>query len=92
VTSPANITQAPVYFIALCAATQDCLPAADDHLWLFDDRQESVYQHYHSEIRRHIAAGGIIARLEAEIEELKNQSAPAAAPRQPWWRRVLGKS
>lgn len=92
VASPGGITQAPVYFIALCAANEDSLPAVDGRLWLFDDREESVYRHYHSEIRRHIAAGGIIARLEAEIEELKNQSAPAAAPRQPWWRRVLGKS
>jgi SAM-dependent methyltransferase len=92
VASPGTITQAPVYFIALCAADQDSLPAVDDHLWLFDDQQESVYQHYHSEIRRHIAAGGIIARLEAEIETLKNQSTPAVASRKPWWRRILGKS
>ncbi len=53
---------------------------------------ESVYQHYHSEIRRHIAAGGIIARLEKEIAELKQQPDQPAPPRSTWWRRLLGKA
>jgi SAM-dependent methyltransferase len=91
VNSPTHITQPPMYFIALCAADAASLPDLEGQLWLFDDFEESVYQHYNDEIRRHIAAGGIIARLEKEIEELKSQSAPEATPRKSWWRRLLDK-
>jgi SAM-dependent methyltransferase len=89
VSSPAGFTQPPMYFIALCAAESASLPAVDGQLWLFDDLDESVYQHYHSEIKRHIAAGHIIAGLQKEIEDLKNQ---AAGPKGSWWRRFLGKT
>ncbi len=89
VNSPAGFTQPPMYFIALCAAEPNNLPDVDGQLWLFDDLEESVYQHYHSEIKRHMAAGGIIADLQKEIEELKSQ---AAGPRGSWWRRFLGKT
>ena len=90
--TPPGVTQAPMYYIALCAATQNCLPKIDGQLWLFDDRDESVYQHYHSEIRRHIAAGGIIAGLQKEIEDLKAQRDHPVATPLPWWRRLMGKS
>jgi len=88
--SPGNITQPPMYFIALCGADQSCLPDVDGHLWLFDDHEESVYQHYQTEIKRHIAAGGIIAGLEKDIDELKNRSDLSKAVRRSWWRRFLG--
>ena len=91
-TSPGSFTQAPMYYIALCAADDASLPELDDSLWLFDDHNESVYRHYHGEIRRHIAAGGIIAGLEKEIAELKARLEPPPAQRHPWWRRFLGKS
>ena len=90
--SPTSITQAPMYFIALCAASQENLPDMDGQLCLFDDRNESVYQHYHGEIKRNMAAGGIIAALEKEIEDLKNQSDQVAPNRNSWWRRLMGKS
>ena len=90
--SPDSITQAPMYYLALCAADSANLPEVDRSMWLFDDSEESVYQHYHSEIRRHIAAGGIIAALEKEIAELKNQANQPVAPRLNWWRRLLGKT
>ncbi len=35
--SPADITQPPMYFIALCAADTASLPDVDGSLWLFDD-------------------------------------------------------
>jgi hypothetical protein len=89
VNSPSGFTQPPMYFIALCAAEPASLPDVTGQLWLFDDLDESVYQHYHSEIKRHIAAGHIIAGLQKEIEDLKNQ---AARPKGSWWQRFLGKT
>ena len=83
---PASITQPPVYFIALCAAEQTSLPDVDGQLWLFDDREESVYQHYYGEIRRNMAAGGIIAGLEKKLEVLTSQTGQAVTHRNPWWR------
>jgi SAM-dependent methyltransferase len=90
--APAGITQAPMYFIALCAAEPADLPDVDGRLWLFDDHEESVYQHYHHEIRRHIAAGGIIARLEEELAALRDRAESPVPQKLPWWRRLLGKS
>jgi SAM-dependent methyltransferase len=90
--SPDNITQPPMYFIALCAADSAYLPDVDRRMWLFDDLEESVYQHYHSEIRRHIAAGGIIAGLEKEIAELKKQQEQPLPANVSWWRRLFGKT
>ena len=90
--SPKSITQPPMYFIALCAADNSNLPNGDGCLWLFDDQEETVYRHYHSEIKRHIAAGGIIAGLEEEIAELKSRSDQPIPSRSTWWQRLLGKS
>jgi SAM-dependent methyltransferase len=95
--TPDSITQAPMYYIALCANDEASLPNVDGHLWLFDDHEQSVYQHYQSEIKRHIAAGGIIADLQKEIADLKNRSdspavSPPAVSQQSWWQRFLGKS
>jgi ubiquinone/menaquinone biosynthesis C-methylase UbiE len=90
--SPESITQAPMYFIAVCAADEASMPDVNGRLWLFDDREEAVYQHYHSEIKRHIAAGGIIAGLEKEIGELRKRTDQPAPQRNSWWRRLLGKT
>jgi SAM-dependent methyltransferase len=92
VQSPPGITQAPMYYIALCAAEQAYLPETEGKLWLFDDTDESVYQHYHGEIKRNMAAGGIIADLQKKIAKLEklNQEIPTA--RASWWQRLLGKS
>jgi len=97
VNTPASFTQPPMYFITLCASDKAMLPDVDGKLWLFDDREESVYQHYHGEIKRNMAAGGIIAGLEKDIEALKKQlgqkqSGQALAPRPSWWQRLLGKT
>jgi len=91
VTLPPGITQPAMYFIALCAAEETSLPESDGQLWLFDDHEESVYQHYHGEIKRNMAAGGIIAGLEKKIEALKSQ-ANQSAPRASWWQRLFGKN
>lgn len=86
---PETITQPPMYYIALCANDFAALPDVEGCLWLFDDLEESVYQHYHSEVRRHIAAGGIIARLQEENRILKDQARPERAS---WWQRFLRKT
>jgi len=58
----------PLYFIAVCSRRPlQGLP----QLALFGDRAESVYQHYNHEVRKNIAAGGRIAELEAQVDELR---------------------
>ena len=89
INTPGSFTQPPMYFIALCAADTASLPDVQGQLWLFDDRDESVYQHYHAEIRHHMTVGAIIAKLQKEIEELKTQSGQKAPPRKSWWQRFL---
>lgn len=64
---------APLYFIAVAAATGVDLPASAD-LSLFDDRAESVYRHYNDEVRKHIRAGHLLAERDAEIERLRQLS------------------
>lgn len=88
--SPDRITQSPVYFIALCGGDEACLPETSGQMWLFDDHEESVYRHYYEEIRRHIAAGGIIAELEEKIADLTGQLERAGSSQPSWWRRLLG--
>jgi len=78
----------PVYFIALCAGRADCLPDLKQDLWLFDDSGQSVYRHYLGEIRKNMAAGGIIAERDREIEDLKRQVGDALDSL-PWYRRLF---
>lgn len=80
--------QSPMYYLALCAADESFLPDSKGRLWLFDDKEETVYQHYHGEIRRNMSAGGRIAELEKEIREL-SQKLPKQNP--TWWQRLFGK-
>jgi len=78
-----------MYYLALCAASDAHLPAPDADLWLFDDAEESVYRHYHGEIRRNMAAGGLLQERDREIERLRAEL-EAARARRPWWRRWFG--
>ena len=79
-----------VYLLALCAAEEACLPAVDAGLSLFDDESESVYDHYHHEIRKNMTAGGLLQERDREISELKTELANRTSARRPWWRRLLG--
>jgi SAM-dependent methyltransferase len=81
----------PVYFIAICAAAEECLPAVGEGLSLFDDAGESVYEHYYHEIRKNMAAGTLLADKERELAELRAavQKTRAGAS---WWSRLLGRS
>jgi SAM-dependent methyltransferase len=79
----------PVYLIALCAADAESLPSMDIGLSLFDDTEESVYEHYYHEIRRNMATGGLLQEKDREIAELKRALEKATTPL-PWWRRLRG--
>lgn len=93
-----TITQPAMYFIALCADAVEDLPPSTGQLWLFDDFEESVYRHYHGEIKHNIAAGGVIVDLEKQIGELKQQlnqqiDQPLVQHEsRSWWQRLFGKS
>lgn len=81
----------PVYFLALCAANDDCLPETGEGLSLFDDSGESVYAHYYHEIRKNMAAGKLLEEKERELLEFKSalqQSQSGSS----WWSRLLGRS
>ena len=69
----------PQYFLALAADQPEHLPGGLG-LNLFSDQEESVYAHYHQEIRHHIQVGEQLAHKDAEIERLKTRRAP-------WWKR-----
>jgi SAM-dependent methyltransferase len=79
----------PVYYLAICAAGESCLPPAGPGLRLYDDAEESVYAHYYHEIRKNMAAGGLLAEKDRQLEELKTDLV-RAAERRPWWRRLFG--
>ncbi|MDR3389254.1 MAG: class I SAM-dependent methyltransferase [Rudaea sp.] len=81
----------PLYFIAVCSKRSLSLDMPG--IALFGDREESVYQHYNGEVRKNMAAGARLARLEAEVAGLRSQlETGVAAPvahRKSWWRRLL---
>ena len=89
--------QDPVYFIALCAASEAALPEGGAGLSLFDDAGESVYGHYYHEIRKNMAAGAVLAERERELAalraelEARERSGRGSPPARRWWRRLLGK-
>jgi SAM-dependent methyltransferase len=76
----------PVYLIAVCANDESSLPRYETGLNLFDDAGQSVYEHYNDEIRKHIAAGELLAAQEAELEALRAELEKAQAG-QGWWSR-----
>ena len=82
---------APMYYIVLCAHTENALPEPGPGLWLFDDHGETVYRHYQGEIKRNMAAGAIIADREQEIQALKRQLKAASGQTVSWLMRLLGR-
>src|SRR5690625_228641 len=75
----------PLYFIVAAAAREELLPEMPG-LSLYGDREESVYEHYNEEIRRHIQAGHLLAERDAEIARLRRQL------QKPWWQRLFRRS
>ncbi len=79
----------PLYFIAVCSRKP--LPEGLADLALFGDREESVYSHYNSEVRRNMTAGARIAELEGEVATLRaaaQRTSTTASP-MPWWKRLF---
>jgi len=89
---PATVHREAMYLIAVCAASASMMPETDAELWLFDDEEESVYTHYHGEIRRNMAAGGIIKERDEEIAGLRAALEEARRPRSLWQRLFGGKA
>ena len=85
-------TQDAMYFIVLCAGNEANLPGLQNGSWLFDDEAESVYAHYHHEIRKNMSAGAVLQSMEAELQRLRTQlqESSATTPQStPWWRRLF---
>ena len=62
-------------------------------LWLFADADESVYAHYYHEIRKNMAAGGVLEGYQEQILALKTQlEALEGKSKQGWLDRILGRS
>jgi chloramphenicol O-acetyltransferase len=79
---------APVYFVVLCADREELLPEIDGRMWLFHDEEESVYRHYYHEIRKNMAAGELLLKKDAEIEQLKQRlDEPGRSGWRHWFRR-----
>jgi hypothetical protein len=81
-----RLVHAPMYFIALCAGSEELLPAAAAGVWLFDDADDTVYRHYQHEIRKNMQAGGVLARHQARIKELEQELTRRPTP---WWQRWI---
>jgi SAM-dependent methyltransferase len=84
-----------MYYIAICAANAASLPAPGRGLWLFDDAEESVYEHYHHEIRKNMSAGELHASMERQLADLKAAAGDSSSgPRRPgrWWQRLFRSS
>ena len=82
----------PMYYIAICAASEACLPELRRGLWLFDDAEESVYEHYHHEIRKNMSTCELLASLERQLEELRasmEDSSPVSRRSGRWWQRLF---
>lgn len=83
-----RVSHNPMYFIALCAANRECLPSVSGTLNLFDDHEESVYGHYHHEIRKNMSAGQILADRDEELESVKKE---LSSRQRPWWQQLFGR-
>jgi len=64
----------PLYYIAFCAKHDRALPHLDGRVDLFGDAEESVYAHYNHEIRKNMAAGGVIADLERRLAAFERRT------------------
>lgn len=83
-------SQEAMYYIVLCAASEGALPPVKSGSWFFDDEEESVYAHYHHEIRKNMEAGAVLESMQTELEQIRaqlKQQTAAAPPASRWWHR-----
>lgn len=84
-----------MYYIAICAADEASLPEPGRGLWLFDDAEESVYAHYHHEIRKNMSAGELLASMERQLQDIKAATGDSSSGAQRsgrWWQRLFRSS
>lgn len=80
-----------MYLLAVCARDKQAIPELARAIWLFDDQQESVYQHYQHEIRKNMQAGAILADRDEQLLQLKQELADSRSkqePQQSWLERL----
>jgi hypothetical protein len=75
----------PLYYVMVAARKPSHLPQGLTQLMLFQDRDESVYDHYQHEIRINMQSGARLSELEASNERLQQQLSRVPA----WLRRLL---
>ena len=83
--------QQAMYLLAICADSKQALPSLEPSIWLFDDAEESVYQHYHHEIRKNMEAGGILAERDQQLAATRDALTAAQErpePRRSWLDRL----
>lgn len=80
---------APLYYLVLCGAHEECLPHGP-RLDLFDDEAESVYEHYNAEIRHHIDSGAVLDALRKRVAELESRDERTSLLAR-WMRKLTGK-
>ena len=93
ITEYSSPPQNGMYCIVLCAASENEIPPLKTGPSFFDDESESVYEHYHHEIRKNMSAGEVLKSMEAELDRLRAKVNPAAVEADrptPWWRRLFG--
>jgi len=68
---------------------------ASPRVALFDDAEESVYEHYYHEIRKNMSTGELLASMERQLEELKaavRETSPGPQSPGRWWQRLFRSS
>jgi SAM-dependent methyltransferase len=84
-----------MYYLAICSSGEESLPDLGGGLWLFDDAQESVYEHYHHEIRKNMSAGELIASMERQLQDLRAETIglpPDTRATERWWKKLFRSS
>lgn len=87
----ARPSQQAMYLLAVCGESERALPRLEPALWLFDDEQESVYQHYQHEIRKNMQAGGILAERDEQLAKARGALSAVqqqATPQRSWLSRL----
>ncbi|MDA3932745.1 MAG: class I SAM-dependent methyltransferase [Gammaproteobacteria bacterium] len=89
-----GIAQPAMYWIAVCSNTTAQLDRIDSSYDLFSDQQQSMYAHYHDQVRKNMRAGHDLQARDARIAELELQLqeyVQTGAKRPSWLSRLLSR-